>query len=510
MTSKTLSSFETKQTLSNLHYYIFARIIIGVILLIWVMFSLRLNPDYQLGTTAYFYGTAVMLVLMLITTVLSKYFASKPGFIYLQFVVDAIFVSFMLGIGTSYQNPFVVLYSINILAATVLSSPKRVLFVTIMDVSLYIFVQVLGTTGVLDWQSLENPLAIYIKVVAEVFGLFLIGGLSMVLSIQRSLISKVLREETTKNIKFRQQHVDILNELPLAIFLRTDRLEPKNKLAEEAMQILDTDKFGKLKKERTLFKDSGSGKEFEVTKTTLKSDIDLFLLKDVTNIKEMERMVAQEERLAMIGRLTSSLAHEIRNPLASLSGAVQLLAERDESRLHRIILQEIKRINELVDVYLQTARPKTMKRERQLIEPMIFDIVDALNYDPRSKNIEFSLNLKQRERLWVDLGQIRQIVWNLLLNAIQAMPSGGIIIISNSVEFKKYHLSIKDNGKGMTKEVINKIFDPFFTTRSGGTGLGLALVEQIIRGHGGTIQVQSEMNMGTELILTFPIEKELG
>jgi signal transduction histidine kinase len=474
------------------------------------MFSLRLNPDYLLGTTAYFYGTAVMLVLMLITTVLSKYFASKPQFIYLQFVVDAIFVSFMLGIGTSYQNPFVVLYSINILAATALSSPKRVLFVTIMDVCLYIFVQALGTTGFLDWQSLENPLAIYIKVVAEVFGLFLIGGLSMVLSIQRSLISKVLREETTKNIEFRQQHVDILNELPLAIFLRTDRLEPKNKLAEEAMQILDTDKFGMLNKERTLFQDPDSGKEFEVTKTTLKSDIDLFLLKDVTNIKEMERMVAQEERLAMIGRLTSSLAHEIRNPLASLSGAVQLLAERDESRLHRIILQEIKRINELVDVYLQTARPKTMKRERQLIEPMIFDIVDALNYDPRSKNIEFSLKLVQRERLWVDLGQIRQIVWNLLLNAIQAMPSGGTIIISNSVEFKKYHLSIKDNGKGMTKEVINKIFDPFFTTRSGGTGLGLALVEQIIRAHGGTIQVQSEINMGTELILTFPIEKELG
>ena len=510
MTSKTLSSFETTQRLSTLRYYIFARILIGVILLIWVMFSMSLNPDFQLRSTAPFYGTAVLLILMLITTMLSKYFVSKPQFIYLQFVVDAIFVSFMLGTGVSYQNPFIVLYSINILAATALSSPKRVLLVTVMDVSLYIFVQVLGTMGLLDWEFSDNPLAIYVKVTAEVFGLFLIGGLSMVLSVQRSLISKVLREETTKNIKLQQRHVDILNELPLAVFLRTDKLEPKNKLAEKTVKMLDIDKFGWSNKELTLFKDVESGKEFEITKTTLEADLDLLLVKDVTSIKEMERMVAQEERLAMVGRLTASLAHEIRNPLASLSGAVQLLAERDESRLHQIILLEIKRIHELVDVYLQTARPKTMEREWQLIEPMIFDIVDALNHDPRSKNVAFSLDLEDREPFFVDLGQIRQIVWNLFLNAIQAMPNGGMIIISNNIEAAKYHLSIKDNGKGMREEVINKIFDPFFTNRSGGTGLGLALVEQIIRAHGGTIQVLSEVNIGTEFILTFPIEKELA
>ena len=229
-----------------------------------------------------------------------------------------------------------------------------------------------------------------------------------------------------------------------------------------------------------------------------------------SRLKEMEKMVEQEERLAMVGRLTSSLAHEIRNPLASLSGAVQLLAEKEQGRLHQIILREIKRINELVEIYLQTARPKKMEREWQIIEPMLFEIVDALNHDPRSEGVEFILELDESTPLWVDIGQFRQIVWNLLLNAIQAMPDRGRIVISNQIEEKKYQLSIKDSGRGIPKEVISKIFDPFFSNRSGGTGLGLAVVDQIIRAHGGKIEVWSEEGDGTEFILTFPIEKEVG
>lgn len=510
MSSSALSPFAQQQTLNTLRYYVFARILIGVALLIWVLFSLQINPDFQVDSFAPFYGTAVMLALMVFSAALSQRFATQRIFISFQFVVDAVFVSFMLATGTSFQNPFVVLYSINILAATSLASPNQVLFVTVLDVLLYTFVQILGSIGWLGWEFSLNSLSVYVKLISEIFGLMLIGGLSLVLSLQRTRISKVLREQMTKNIRLQQQHIDILNELPLAVFLQTDRLVPKNKRAKEALPLVPTDILGKQNKDRILFQESASGKEFEITKTTLQSDIELVLMKDITKIKEMEKMVEQEERLAMVGRLTSSLAHEIRNPLASLSGAVQLLAEKEQGRLHQIILREIKRINELVEIYLQTARPKKMEREWQIIEPMLFEIVDALNHDPRSEGVEFILELDESTPLWVDIGQFRQIVWNLLLNAIQAMPDRGRIVISNQIEEKKYQLSIKDSGRGIPKEVISKIFDPFFSNRSGGTGLGLAVVDQIIRAHGGKIEVWSEEGDGTEFILTFPIEKEVG
>ena len=254
-----------------------------------------------------------------------------------------------------------------------------------------------------------HSLSVYVKLISEIFGLFLIGGLSMVLSLQRTRISKILREQMRNNIRLQQQHIDILNELPLAVFLQTDRLVPKKQTSNGSAPLVPKDILDKRDKERILFQDSNSGKEFEITTTTLQSDIDLVLMKDITKIKEMEKMVEQEERLAMVGRLTSSLAHEIRNPLASLSGAVQLLSEKEQGRLHRIILKEIKRINELVDIYLQTARPRKIDREWQTIEPMLFEIVEALNLSPRSKEVEFVLDLDQSASLWVDLKQFRQL-----------------------------------------------------------------------------------------------------
>ena len=355
------------------------------------------------------------------------------------------------------------------------------------------------------WEFPTNSLILYVKIVSEIFGLLLIGGLSVAMSLQKALASQFLRQQMSRNIRLQQEHVDILNELPIAIFLYTTELRPQNNIARELLPMIQELRLLEQKREWIHIESETDQRKFIVHKIDLTEGRTLVLMEDVTQIKKLEELMEQEERLAMVGRLTSSLAHEIRNPLASLSGAVQLLSENKENRLYAIILREINRINELVDIYLHTARPKQLKQKWCSLRPMIFEVIQAFEHDPRSRQIEIKPIDIHDISVYVDISKIRQIIWNLLINAVQAISDDGSIYIRDRVEEEYYVLSIRDTGRGISPSIIQKIFDPFFTAKSGGTGLGLAVVEQIISAHKGKITVDSEEGFGTEFCLYFPV-----
>ena len=505
-----VQSLVEQSSLYVVWYYIFARILIGLGILIWVIVSLQSAQDNELPAVISFYLIATLLSIMAIMAMFSTKHGRERWFVWSQFVVDAVFVSVILGTGTSFQNPFVVLYCVNILASVSLGKTNDVLWVSLMDVGLYVSTQVLGFWGMLEWMVPSNALVVYVKVISEIFGLLLIGGLSWMMSLQQQNTRNILQKQVQETSNLRRYHIDVLNELPIALYVyhaeSDSMLVPQNSLAQLWKKDMRFELNSYKDQERWSF--TQDGREYSVHQVAISNTEKLVLVEDVTLIREMETIVAKEEKLAIVGRLAASLAHEIRNPIASLSGAVQLLHAKENNRLYEIILREVHRINELVELFLESARSTDIRPAWTSIVSSIQEIATALKFDPRCKSVIIDVHDLIPQELYVDVAKIRQILWNLLLNAIQAMPEGGNITIRTEMT-DKYIVHIIDNGVGIDAQYLPKLFDPFFSTRAGGTGLGLFVVDQIMQAHNGTVQVHSVVGKGTRFSLHFPLDNIL-
>jgi two-component system sensor histidine kinase PilS (NtrC family) len=230
---------------------------------------------------------------------------------------------------------------------------------------------------------------------------------------------------------------------------------------------------------------------------------------DLTTIRVMEERLRQADRLATLGRMSANIAHEIRNPLASLTGAIEVLASSGTAgdvrhRLAQIILKESGRLNEILRDFLEYARPAPLARARTNIVETIDEVLVLLEHraDPGALKIvrEFPPSLD-----WVvDSQQFRQAVWNLCLNAVQAMPDGGELRVAAAAVGGWLEVRVADTGEGIAGEDLSHIFEPFFSTKSDGSGLGLALVHRVMQDHGGDVQVESATDTGSVFTLRFP------
>jgi two-component system, NtrC family, sensor histidine kinase PilS len=238
---------------------------------------------------------------------------------------------------------------------------------------------------------------------------------------------------------------------------------------------------------------------------------------DLSLIKQMEQRMRQADRLAAVGRLSANMAHEIRNPLASISGAVQALAQElppDErrNRLVEIVLKESGRLNDLVRDFLEYARPAPMAPIEVDMAQLIDDVLVLIEYRSLPPNLkiirEYGLSLLAR----VDPQQMRQAIWNLCLNAVQAMPdTGGEIRVGAYLlpsDTDRFQFWISDTGLGIAEDDQPHIFEPFYSTKPEGSGLGLALVYRVMQDHGGHVDVKSRVGEGTTFTLTLPTALE--
>jgi two-component system, NtrC family, sensor histidine kinase HydH len=226
----------------------------------------------------------------------------------------------------------------------------------------------------------------------------------------------------------------------------------------------------------------------------------------------MEEQVKRVEKLAAVGEMASGLAHEIKNPLAALSGSIQVLREdlpyeKTRDRLMEIVLRETDRISALVNDFLMFAKPKPGNAQVLPLRKAIDDIVDLFQADTRRRNrsITITRDLINDIYISIDPDHLRQILWNLLLNAEEAIDHEGFINISMHPADKKYAgVTIADTGCGMTEDTLKLIFDPFFTRKPKGTGLGLSIVQRLISSCSGFIDVTSVPGKGSSFIIKFP------
>jgi PAS domain S-box-containing protein len=242
------------------------------------------------------------------------------------------------------------------------------------------------------------------------------------------------------------------------------------------------------------------------------------ILHDITERRRMEEEKLRAERLAVIGAMSARLAHEIRNPLSSITLNIDLVRDEveslardkasagEESRsLLRSIDSEVRRIQRVTEDYLQFARMPKPRRELISLNGMLSQELSFLQALFEATAVEVLTVLDESlPSIQADDDQLWQAILNLIRNAIEAMPKGGTLTLSTTRSASGVVLRVHDTGKGMTEQEREQIFKPFFSTKSGGTGLGLPLTQQIIAEHGGRIQCESQPGEGTTFVIELP------
>lgn len=235
----------------------------------------------------------------------------------------------------------------------------------------------------------------------------------------------------------------------------------------------------------------------------------LAIRNDITERKRQEEVLHRQDKLAAVGQLAAGVAHEIRNPLTSMKGYAEFLQldEKDPERLEflNIILDEIDRVNSIVEDFMVLAKPKAVELEEKNVVPVIKDVVSLLEFEARKKNVRLYFDCNQEIiQIECDENRLKQVFLNFIKNGIEAMPNGGDLYVKTIIQDGNVQISIQDSGVGIPKEKLSKLGEPFFTTKKNGNGLGLMVSFKIIESHNGKVFVESEPNKGTTFNILLP------
>ena len=237
----------------------------------------------------------------------------------------------------------------------------------------------------------------------------------------------------------------------------------------------------------------------------------VIILKDLRDIRTLEKQVERSERLASLGRMAAGIAHEIRNPLSSVKGFAQYFRNKfapdsQDRQYATVMINEIDRLNRVIQELLEFAKPRQPKPEALSVNQLLEHALQLVHSELKRKQIKVELHDAHSKNLTIhaDRDLMTQVLLNLFLNAIEALDEKGEIRINVEEFAEKIVIHITDNGPGINPQHLRQIFDPFFTTKQGGTGLGLAIVHRIVELHNAEIQVQSKPGQGTTFSLSFP------
>jgi two-component system sporulation sensor kinase A len=234
----------------------------------------------------------------------------------------------------------------------------------------------------------------------------------------------------------------------------------------------------------------------------------LYIVTDITDMKQTEELLRKSDRLAVVGELAAGVAHEIRNPLTSLKGFIQLLQSGESKKEYfDILLSELNRIDFIIDEFLVLAKPQHIQFKQKDVLLLLNDVVALLETQAILKNVQISTVWSANKTLInCEENQLKQVFINVLKNAIESMPNGGSmqIQVEESIH-KQLLIRFKDEGHGIPKERLKRLGEPFYTTKEKGIGLGLMVSYKIIENHQGNIRIDSEVNRGTTVDILLPI-----
>ena len=470
---------------------------------------------------------------------------------YLQISIDIVLVTFLVHLTGGIDSGFSLLYHLTIISGSIIlyrrggylsASLSSILYGAMLDMQYY---SILGFKQSLNFTPAQVMYQVFINIISFYTVAFLSGYLSERLRTTRL----ELKEKSTDFEDLRALQESIFRSVGSGIVTMDlgGRFTSWNPAAERITgyrysEIRDrshevfgasikgifghTDDLreGPIGFEGEVVKKDGRKLILGMTASLLKDEKNdvrgiILTFQDITKVAEMEEQVRRQERLATIGRLAAGIAHEIRNPLASLSGSIQVLRKDldlkgDNQHLMEIVLREAERLNTIITEFLEYARPKASSLEEIALASLVDETIMLLRNNRNFReDIKIACDVASTVVLRADPQRMRQVFWNLLINACQALPSGGEVKISaapvsQSGDTEWIAITISDSGQGIAREDIDKIFHPFFTTKTGGTGLGLAIVYRIIEDHGGTIDVESEPGKGTRFSIMLPTAEE--
>ncbi len=225
--------------------------------------------------------------------------------------------------------------------------------------------------------------------------------------------------------------------------------------------------------------------------------------------QETELALARSQQLSLVGQMAAGVAHEIKNPLASIKGAVEILVDRDTPEPARdefrdIVVRETKRIDRTLRDFLEFGRPRESVVKPMDLSETVAASLRQMETTAAGAGVALCRELEPGVMIAGDTEKMHQVMLNLLLNALEATPKGGTITVGVESSGNSARVTVTDSGAGISRDALARIFDPFFTTKSSGSGLGLAVVKQIVDSHGGTIAVESGSGTGTTFTVTLP------
>ena len=473
-----------------------------------------------------------------------------------HFAIDAIVVSAAVFITGGVESLFAILYMLPIVAASTVQFRRGGLQIAGLSTILFfgvVVAQYLAFNGYLamPYESLATddlpPVNVaYYTVALNAFGFFAVAFLSGSLA-ERARRGEAQLEQATEEIAdlqaFNQYVLDNLlsglatadAENRLVTFNRSAMLitgrEGALPIGERAADVLQlppafaatlSQDLARVRGKRTDYmyqQPNGATIELGLSVAALPlpdgSRGYLYTFQDVTDIKRFEQNARLQQRLAAVGEMAAGIAHEIRNPLASMSGSMQMLKQElplsaDQAQLMDIVLKESERLNQTIRSFLAYARPQRFSMQRLDLRPIVQETALLLRNSPDIEDghqVDVKL-AAEPVMVNADESQVRQIIWNLATNGVRAMPNGGALCISaiheTTAEGRVGVLQVEDEGVGIPPEDVDSIFQPFRGSFGKGTGLGLAIVHRIVTDYGGNIEVKPRAGGGTMFRVLFP------
>ncbi len=454
-------------------------------------------------------------------------------FFYVQTAVDLLAVSFIVHATGGSGSGYTTLFLIAIIGASIIDRERGALVSGVMASALFLSVSLLGHYRFLPmlpgqfsppWEEIET---VFLKNLGLNFAAF--WAVAFMSAHLGTLLGKANMEAVAHKTAlddFSVHHDVILRFINSGIISTDteDRILSMNKAAEKILNCRKEDvlhepcwrilpKFTDEMTRTSINQRDGNPLIVDISRTSYSSKSgekqgDIYLITDRTKLELMEKEVRKNEHLAMMGRFAAGIAHEIRNPLASMSGAVELLKESafpedsEDGKLMNILFREVGRLDSLITDLLVFARPRPVEFTSLVLKNLLSDIIRIL--DKRGKDLEVILNPIDEGLIRGDEDKLKQLFLNLLVNSVDAIKLTGVIEVEISKKDHFIVVSIKDTGEGIAEKNIPQLFEPFFTTKKHGTGLGLAITHQIASDHGGLIEVKSTKNKGTLIQVFLP------
>jgi len=480
---------------------------------------------------------------------------------YIQLCGDALFAAALVFITGGTASVFTFFFSLTIvLAAIILFRAGAITIATLSSLLLLL----IGMTemGLLDEGALladmrlvgvgpldpvgteEQSISTIAKnLVVNVVAFYVIAGLSSYLADQLRRTGERIQESESSLEDLRALHRNIVASIQSGLITVNQNLqitffnhEAEKITGYQSREILyqDITRYFSDLKQIFLNEDKVRSQTVEVTSEVLRGRLcyvrwtisplldargvgigHVLIFDDETDVRHMQEQMKRDENFASLGRVAAAIAHEIRNPLASISGSIQLLRatldlEEDDRRLMEIVNRETDALNSWITDFLLYARPRVGERVVLDIGALVADAVAVLSHDDRADQIEVSYEPYEGAFTRGDPTYLRQVVWNILLNGVQAMAGEGAITITIdeiSDDRGSFHrVSFRDTGPGIPDAVLDRLFEPFFTTKSDGTGLGLATAYRIVGEHGGHLNVETSPQ-GTVFLVDLPLRE---